>query len=85
LFDWRYLRVYASIILGTLGLAVLQSWLSLPIYLGVLLAGVISLVVLFLNRAVLKIEQTFPELLRFRPVRLILMSHRHQPETYDEN
>lgn len=84
LFDWRYLRVYVTIILGTLALAALQSWLALPIYLGVLFAAVISVVVLFLNRAVLKIEQTFPELLRFRPMRTILMNRRHQPQTYDE-
>jgi O-antigen/teichoic acid export membrane protein len=64
LLQWRSLRVYASAILGTLVLTILQTWLSLPIYLGVILAGLISLFVLLFNRDVLKIEQTFPELLR---------------------
>jgi O-antigen/teichoic acid export membrane protein len=76
LFDGRYFRVYLSIILGTLGLAILQNWLALPIYAGVLLAGIISLVVLLLNRAELDIEHTFPELLRFRLVRILFASQR---------
>jgi O-antigen/teichoic acid export membrane protein len=76
LFDGRYFRVYLSIILGTLGLAILQNWLALPIYAGVLLAGIISLVVLLLNRAELDIEHTFPELLRFRLVQILFASQR---------
>ena len=71
LFEGRYLKVYLSIILGTLGLVLLQSWLNLPIYVGVLLAGIISLVVLVLNRAVLNIEHLFPELLRFRLIQVL--------------
>lgn len=71
LFEWRYLRVYASIILATVGLSVLQSWASLPIYIGVPLVGLISLAVLIFNREVLNIEQTFPELLRIQIVRLL--------------
>jgi O-antigen/teichoic acid export membrane protein len=76
LFAWRYLRVYLSIILGTLSLAILQSWLTLPIYIGILLAGIISLVVLLLNRAELNIEHTFPELLRFRLVQVLFATNR---------
>jgi O-antigen/teichoic acid export membrane protein len=84
LFQWRYLRVYLSIILGTLGLAVLQRFLGLPIYVGVALAGLISLLVLMFNREVLNIEHTFPELLRFRLVQLLFASHRGQQQTYEE-
>ena len=76
LFEWRYLRVYLSIILGTLGLAILQSWLTLPIYVGVLLAGIISLVVVLMNRGVLNIEHTFPELLRFRLIQVLFAAQR---------
>jgi O-antigen/teichoic acid export membrane protein len=71
LFQWRYLRVYLSIILGTTGLALLQSLLALPIYVGIALAGLISIMVLLINRDVLNLEQTFPELLRFRLVRTL--------------
>ncbi len=78
LFQWRYLRVYASIVLATLGLAALQRWLVLPIYVGVILAGLISLGVLLMNRAVLNLEHTFPELLRFRLIQFLFATHRNQ-------
>lgn len=78
LFQWRYLRVYASIILATLGLAILQSFLALPIYVGAILAGVISLGVLLMNRAVLNLEHTFPELLRFQLVRILFATNRNK-------
>jgi O-antigen/teichoic acid export membrane protein len=84
LFQWRYLKVYLSIILGTLSLAIFQRTLALPIYVGALLAGVISLIVLVINRNVLNIEQTFPELLRFRLVRLLFATQRSQQQTSDE-
>lgn len=76
LFQWRYLRVYLSIVLATLGLAILQWLLTLPIYVSVLLAGLISLGVLFMNRTVLNLEQMFPELLRFRLVQLLFATNR---------
>jgi O-antigen/teichoic acid export membrane protein len=80
LFQWRYLRVYASIALGTLGLMVFQNLISPPIYIGLVLAGLISLTVLVINRNVLNIEQTFPELLRFKLVRLLFGTNhdKHQ-------
>jgi O-antigen/teichoic acid export membrane protein len=80
LFDWRYLKVYLSIIVGTVGLAILQKSLVLPIYVGVGLAGIISLFVLLLNRDVLNIEETFPELLRFRLVRVLFVTARPTTE-----
>lgn len=76
LFQWRYLRVYASIVLGTLGLLLFQRLVSPPIYIGLVLAGLISLTVLVINRSVLNIEQTFPELLRFQLVRLLFGTNR---------
>jgi hypothetical protein len=77
LFQWRYARVYASIVLGALGLLLLQQFgLSrltggvndLQFYMGLALglasAGVVSLAVIGLNRRALNIGQTFPELLK---------------------
>lgn len=78
LFEWRYTRVYLSIIVGTFVLAALHALLELPIYVGVLLVGIISLVVLLLNRAVLNVEHTFPELFRFRLVQILFASQRNQ-------
>jgi O-antigen/teichoic acid export membrane protein len=79
LFEQRYLRVYASIALGTLGLFVFQSVVSPPIYIGLAIAGLISLIVLVINRGVLNIEQAFPELLRFPLVRTIFGINRTEP------
>lgn len=76
LFQWRYLRVYVSIAIATLGLAILQRVLSLPIYVGVVLTALISLGILLINKNVLNLEQTFPELLRFRIVRFFFATPR---------
>ena len=78
LFEWRYIKVYASIILGTAGLTILQSLFSLPIYVGLMLAGLISLVILLINRNVLNIEQTFPELFRIQIVRFLFEPRRRK-------
>ena len=78
LFEWRYLRVYVSVILGTVALAIFQILVSPSIYVGLVLAALISLVVLLINRAVLKIEETFPELLRFRLIRILFSAKGSQ-------
>lgn len=74
LFQLNYLRVYISIVLGSLGLALFQKLASPPIYVGLALAVLISLTVLLINRNVLRIEHTFPELLRFRLIRLLFVT-----------
>lgn len=84
LFQWRYLRVYVSIVLGTLGLTVFQNLLAPPLYIGIALAGLISLTVLFINRNVLNIEQTFPELLRFQVIRLLFATPSPKKQTPDK-
>lgn len=76
LFQWRYLRVYASIALATLGLAAVQELLEPPFYVGIVLAALLSLSVLSINRSALNIDQTFPELLRFRLVQLLFATQR---------
>jgi O-antigen/teichoic acid export membrane protein len=81
LFEWRYLRVYVSIVLTTLGLAALQTLLHPPFYVGIVLAALLSLGVLVMNRTVLNLEQTFPELLRFRLLQVLFGIHRARDET----
>jgi len=71
LFQWRYLRVYVGVVLGTLGLVLFQRLASPPIYISLVLAGLLSVMVLLISRNVLNLEQTFPELLRFRLVRIL--------------
>lgn len=78
LFQWSYLRVYASIGLGTLALLVFQRLVSPPVYFDFAIAALISLAVLLVNRNVLNIEQTFPELLRFQLVRSLFAGSKRQ-------
>jgi O-antigen/teichoic acid export membrane protein len=80
LFNRHYIKVYASILLGTLALVVLQNVFSLPIYMGILLASAISLIVLLLNRNVLNIERNFPELLRIQFVRFLFEPRRSKKQ-----
>lgn len=77
LFQWRYLRVYLSIALSTLGLAFFQSMISAPIYVDFFLAALLSLLVLILNWNILNVEEIFPELLRFKIVRRFLPNHKN--------
>lgn len=71
LFQWRYVRVYLVIVVGMVGLTLMQWLANPPIYLGILVAAIVSLVVIGLNRVALDVENTFPELLRFPFVKRI--------------
>jgi hypothetical protein len=64
LFEWRHLKVYGAIALGTLGLLLVQLTTATNIYIGTMLAALASLLVLALTRKSLAVGQTFPELLR---------------------
>lgn len=78
LFQWRYLRVYASIVLSTIGLILFERLMSPPIYISLVLALFISLMVVLISRNVLNIEHTFPELMRFKLVRFLFSSERYK-------
>lgn len=64
LLEGSYLRVYFIIGLGAIGLLVFQLATSAPWYISGVLAGLVSLLVVILNRDSLNVEDTFPELLR---------------------
>jgi O-antigen/teichoic acid export membrane protein len=66
IFHPRYLWVYLSISLTSFGLGILQFLFSLPIYVGIGLAGLISLMLIYTNRKILNVAQVFPELMRFK-------------------
>lgn len=65
LFQWKLLKVYAVILFGGLAIILFQWMMDPPIYVGVLLAAVVSLLVLGINRKSLDVQNTFPEILRF--------------------
>ena len=64
LFEWQYLRVYLIIVFAALALLLVQWVTSASAYVSIALAVIASLAVFRLNRDALKVEQTFPEVLR---------------------
>lgn len=64
---WCYLRVYGIIIVAAFGLLFIQAVFSPPIYMGLFLAAIGSLLVLWLSADVLDVKTLFPELSRLRP------------------
>jgi O-antigen/teichoic acid export membrane protein len=71
-FDWQYLRVYVVIAVAAGALAAVQLLLGPPLYVGVGLAAIASLIVLFVNRHLLDMAETFPELARIPGLRRLL-------------
>jgi O-antigen/teichoic acid export membrane protein len=71
LFDWHYLRTYVTIIVGTLVLVVIQAVFDPPIYIGLPLTGLVSGIIVLLNRSVLDVADTFPELLKIPLVKYL--------------
>ena len=67
--DARYVRPYASILIGTLVIVAVGQLLHPPLLVGVVVAGAVALVVFALNRHSLQIVDTYPELGRFRLMR----------------
>jgi O-antigen/teichoic acid export membrane protein len=63
-FQWRYLRVYLTIILGAIGLVLFQLFLHPPVYVDFGIAALISLLILRINHQALDVRETFPEILR---------------------
>ncbi len=63
-FEWRYFRIYLGILLSA-GLLMTAQWIGeFPFYISFVLAGIVFLLVVRMNRKLLHIETTFPELMR---------------------
>lgn len=71
-FKWRYARLYLSIALAAGTLLVVQVAASPSFVIGFVLAALGSLLVLGANRHLLRVGETFPELLRFRVARVLV-------------
>jgi O-antigen/teichoic acid export membrane protein len=67
--DRRYVRPYASIVIGALITVAIAQVLDPPFIVGIVLTGLVALVVFGLNRHSLQIVDTYPELGRFRLMR----------------
>ena len=75
-FERQHARVYLTVALAAVVLLVLHELLHPSIWVAVPLAAIASLVVVLMSRNILRAGQTFPELARFRVIRLILGDHR---------
>jgi hypothetical protein len=71
-FDRRYFSIYLTIALGASALLVIQSVMSLSLYLALPLVACISMMVLTVAKKKLNILETFPELLSLPFTRLLL-------------
>jgi O-antigen/teichoic acid export membrane protein len=63
-FEWRYLRVYAAIVVGALALWGVQETFAPSFVLSLILAGLVSAAIFRIGRTELEIREVFPELLR---------------------
>jgi O-antigen/teichoic acid export membrane protein len=64
-FEWRYLRVYVSIVVGAVALWGVQQIAEPNFMISLVLAGLVSAVIFRVGRTELEIGAVFPEVLRF--------------------
>ena len=64
IFDWRYFSFYLLLMAGAVGLFLIQFWTTQNVYVLVPLAAGFSLLLFLAARDKLRIEETFPELLK---------------------
>ena len=69
--DRRYVRPYASIIIGSIVIVAISQIVRPSFLFGVVVVGIVSLLVFAINRHSLQIVDTYPELGRFRVMRRI--------------
>jgi len=75
-FDRRYTRAYASIVVGVLGLLLVNLFVQPTLPVAFVLTGIVGLGVLGLNRQDLRILETYPELGRSKLVQRIFGAPR---------
>ncbi len=74
LFQWRYLRVYASIIASAALLWLFDALLEPHFGISFALTALVSIVLLRINREVMDVEVMFPELKRLPLLRTLMMT-----------
>jgi O-antigen/teichoic acid export membrane protein len=72
LFQWRFAGAYLVMALAATGLLLVQAFVAPPLYASFGLAAVASLAVIVINRELLDVRNTFPEVERLRWLRPLL-------------
>lgn len=72
IFRLSSIKVFASAIIGTIGLILIQTNFRPPIYVGFFISVFIFLAILKFNQSMMNIAQTFPEIKRFSILNFIL-------------
>ncbi len=72
LFEWQYLSFYMIIVAGSVSMLVMQYVLDVNIYVSVAAAAAVSAGILLSCRDKLKVEETFPEVLKIPLMRQLL-------------
>jgi O-antigen/teichoic acid export membrane protein len=75
IFDWHYLSFYLILIASAAGLFLVQIVIQ-NIFILVALTAVVTFVIILISREKLKVEETFPELLKIPFMRAILQFKR---------
>lgn len=70
--EWRYLGVYALVGILSMGLVLFHLLLHPPLYLGLIVVIMASLLLLRITRQLVRLEETFPELLRVPLLRKLM-------------
>jgi O-antigen/teichoic acid export membrane protein len=68
-FELKYLRVYASVVLGLIAAGVTNTIVTESLYAGLVMVALVSLAVVVANHRVLAVAETFPEFMRFPVLR----------------
>ena len=78
--DRRYVRPYASIIIGAIVIVAISQIFRPSFLIGIVVVGGVSLLVFAINRHSLQIVDTYPELGRFRVIRRIFGDPRRDDD-----
>jgi O-antigen/teichoic acid export membrane protein len=71
-FEWRFARVYVHVLVASAALMIVQWLIHPPMTVSILLAAAATTLLIRLTRDVVRLETTFPELLRIPVMRRLL-------------
>jgi O-antigen/teichoic acid export membrane protein len=71
-FEWKYLSFYLILVGSAAGLFLVQLFITKNFFILVALTGIVTFLIFMVSKERLKVEETFPELLKIPLVRFVL-------------